>query len=205
MRYQSEHKEQTRQRVLAEAAAAIRKSGPDGIGVAAIMAKAGLTHGAFYAHFESKDDLVAQAISRMFEESGEKFLRRTESLPPAAALANYVDMYLSTRHRDAPQSGCPLPSLSGEVPRLPGAARARFAAGLETLTASLAGRIRELGSAEPEMLATSMVSEMVGALAMSRAVASPAESDRILQVSRNAIKARLSIPTESGGRPVKAG
>ena len=205
MRYQSDHKEQTRQRVLTEAAAAIRKSGPDGIGVAAIMAKAGLTHGAFYAHFESKDDLVAQAISRMFEESSEKFLRRTENLPPAAALANYVDMYLSTRHRDAPQSGCPLPSLSGEVPRLRGAARARFAAGLEKLTASIAGRIRELGFAEPEMLATSMISEMVGALAMSRAVASAAESDRILQVSRNAIKARLSIPTESDGRTVKAG
>src|SRR5262249_2927526 len=117
MRYQSEHKEQTRQRVLAEAAAAIRESGPDGIGVAAIMAKAGITHGAFYAHFQSKDDLVAQAISRMFEESSEKFLRRTENLPAAAALANYLDMYLSTRHRDAPQSGCPLPSLSGEVAR----------------------------------------------------------------------------------------
>ncbi|HEY4211064.1 MAG TPA: TetR/AcrR family transcriptional regulator [Steroidobacteraceae bacterium] len=205
MRYQSEHKEQTRQRVLTEAAAAIRESGPDGIGVAAIMAKAGLTHGAFYAHFESKDDLVAQAISRMFEESSEKFLKRTENLPAAAALTHYLDMYLSTRHRDAPQSGCPLPSLSGEVARLPDAARARFASGLETLTAALAGRIRELGHADPEMLATSMISEMVGALAMSRAVEDTAESDRILQASRNAIKARLSIPTGSDGRPAKAG
>ncbi len=59
MRYDSEHKKRTRQRVLSEAAAAIRAVGPDGIGVAGVMAKAGLTHGAFYAHFESKDDLVA--------------------------------------------------------------------------------------------------------------------------------------------------
>jgi len=68
MRYGSEHKAQTRSRVVQEAAAAIRSDGVERIGVAQIMARAGLTHGGFYAHFESKDDLVAQAVEYMFED-----------------------------------------------------------------------------------------------------------------------------------------
>ena len=119
MRYDAEHKEQTRQRVLAEAAAAIRASGPDRIGIAAIMAKAGLTHGGFYAHFKSKDDLVAQAVTQMFDQSFERMMTRLDTLEPAAALSKIVDRYLDPRHRDAPDLGCPMPSLSGELARMP--------------------------------------------------------------------------------------
>src|SRR5262245_31906728 len=119
MRYDSEHKERTRQRVLTEAAAAIRAHGPDGIGVAGLMAKAGLTHGGFYAHFKSKDDLVAQAISHMFEESRQRFLTHTDHADPAVALSRYIDMYVSERHRDTPEHGCPLPALSGDLARMP--------------------------------------------------------------------------------------
>jgi TetR/AcrR family transcriptional repressor of nem operon len=193
MRYNSEHKERTRQRVLSEAAAAIRAAGPDGIGVAGVMAKAGLTHGAFYAHFESKDDLVAQAISQMFDESRQRFLTRTEHADPAVAMGQFIDHYLSARHRDAPETGCPLPSLAGELARLPATAKLRFAAGLERLTAGMAKRIREMGQGGAERLATSMISEMVGALALSRAVESRAESDRILASSREAVRARIGI------------
>jgi TetR/AcrR family transcriptional repressor of nem operon len=193
MRYDSEHKERTRQRVLSEAAAAIRAVGPDGIGVAGLMAKAGLTHGAFYAHFESKEDLVAQAIAQMFDETYQRFLARTEHPDPAVAIEKFIDSYLSTRHRDNPDHGCPLPSLSGELARLPGAARENFAAGLNRLTRAMAKRIRELGRTEADGLATSVVAEMVGALALSRAVAEPSESDAILEASRRAIKARIGL------------
>jgi len=193
MRYDSEHKERTRQRVLSEAAAAIRASGPDGIGVAGLMAKAGLTHGAFYAHFESKDDLVAQAISQMFDESYQRFLARTEHPDPAIAIERFIDSYLSTRHRDHPDRGCPLPSLSGELARLSGPARANFTAGLNRLTRSMARRIAELGRTDADVLASSVVAEMVGALALSRAVAKPAESDGILDASRRSIKSRIGL------------
>jgi len=193
MRYPNEHKEQTRQRVLKEAAAAIRAAGPDGVGVAEVMAKAGLTHGAFYAHFESKDDLIAQAIAYMFAETRQKFVTRTEDPDPAIALRNYIDMYLSSRHRDAPAGGCPLPSLSGELARLPGEARAQFTSGLKALTALMAKRIEQLGRADAGQLATSAVAEMVGAMALARATDDPAQSDQILRNSRAAIKARLAI------------
>src|SRR5712672_826218 len=138
MRYDSEHKERTRQRVLSEAAAAIRTHGPDGIGVAALMSKAGLTHGGFYAHFKSKDDLVAQAISRMFEDSKAMFLRSTEGREPTEGLARFLDYYLSPRPRDEATRGCPLPRLSGELARLPIPARERFAAGAARLTGQIA-------------------------------------------------------------------
>ena len=193
MRYDSEHKEQTRQRVLSEAAAAIRAVGPDGIGVAGLMAKAGLTHGAFYAHFESKDDLVAQAVAHMFDESYQRFLARTEHPDPAIAIERFVDSYLSTRHRDHPDHGCPLPSLSGELARLPGPARANFTAGLHRLTRSMAKRIVELGRSDADPLASSVIAEMVGALALSRAVAKPSESDALLEGSRRSIKARIGL------------
>jgi TetR/AcrR family transcriptional repressor of nem operon len=193
MRYDSEHKERTRQRVLSEAAAAIRAVGPDGIGVAGLMAKAGLTHGAFYAHFQSKDDLVAQAITRMFDESYQRFLARTEHPDPAVALERFIDSYLSVRHRDNPQHGCPLPSLTGELARLPGPVRENFTAGLNRLTGSIAKRIEELGRTDADALASSVVAEMVGALSLARAVADAAESDALLERSRRSIKARIAL------------
>ncbi len=93
MRYDSEHKERTRKRVLREAANAIRAEGPDRIGVAALMAKAGLTHGGFYAHFASKDDLIAQAITQMFDDRYEHWAARTKDLEPAEALDAFIDGY----------------------------------------------------------------------------------------------------------------
>jgi TetR/AcrR family transcriptional regulator, transcriptional repressor for nem operon len=194
MRYDSEHKERTRQRVLSEAAAAIRTVGPSGIGVAGLMAKAGLTHGAFYAHFESKDDLVAQAVAQMFDETYQRFLARTEHPDPAVAITRFIDSYLSARHRDQPDHGCPLPSLAGELARLPGAARQNFAAGLHRLTTSMAKRIKELGRDDADNLAASAIAEMVGALALSRAVGERPEADAILEASRNSIKARIALP-----------
>jgi len=195
VRYDNDHKERTRHRVLSEAAAAIRAVGPDGIGVAGLMAKAGLTHGAFYAHFESKDDLVAHAVSYMFEESYQRFFTRTEHPDPAIAIEKLIDAYLSARHRDRPDRGCPLPSLSGELARLTGQARQNSVAGLKRVTASVAHRIREFGRADAEDMASSVVAEMVGALALSRTAGGTADSDAILEASRRSIKTRIGLIT----------
>src|SRR6187399_865856 len=134
MRYDSEHKQKTRAKVLKAAAKAIRAEGPHQIGVADVMAQVGLTHGGFYAHFESKDDLVAAAIGQMFEQSKARFLNEVKDYPPARALNAYVDFYLSPGHRDARASGCPIPALAADLPRLDRAARTRFAQGVAALT-----------------------------------------------------------------------
>jgi TetR/AcrR family transcriptional repressor of nem operon len=193
MRYDSEHKERTRQRVVQEAAAAIREYGPDKIGVADLMAKAGLTHGGFYAHFRSKDDLVAEAITQMFDERYEVFRQCMEGAELAAGLAGFIDHYLTTRHRDRRQKGCPLPSLSGDLARMPAVARKRFEAGAQRLIHAIADVLRSLGRSEPDALAASLVAEMVGALALSRAVAKEDVSASILESARRQVKARAGL------------
>src|SRR5690349_10582978 len=101
MRYDAEHKQKTREKVLEAAAEAIRAEGPHRLGVAGVMAKAGLTHGGFYAHFQSKEDLVAQTIEHMFARSRFKRIDRDETLGPADKLLAFIDYYLSTAHRDS--------------------------------------------------------------------------------------------------------
>ena len=145
MRYDAEHKQKTRDRVLKEAAKAIRAEGPHRVAVAGIMAKAGLTHGGFYAHFPSRDDLVAAAIGQMFEEGRARLMLETTGRTPAGALGGYIDFYLSPAHRDTRSAGCPLPFLSADAPRLTGPARQRFADGVATLTAAIADLLGQLG------------------------------------------------------------
>ena len=110
MRYDAEHKERTRLRLLTEAAIMLREEGPHGLSVATLMKRQGLTHGGFYAHFASKDDLIAQAIDVMFERTCERFETRTRGLAPQEALAGYIAYYLSPAHCNKPGQGCAIPA-----------------------------------------------------------------------------------------------
>jgi TetR/AcrR family transcriptional repressor of nem operon len=193
MRYDADHKQQTRQRVLKEAAKAIRAQGPHKIGVAQVMAKAGLTHGGFYAHFKSKDDFVAQAISQMFDESGEQLTRALDGHTAAVGLARYLDFYLSAGHRDTRTAGCPLPFLSADVPRLTQPTRERYAECVAVLEGRLAQALTGMGKADADELAGTMLAEMVGALSLARAEPDAARSEAIMTRSRNSLKRRLGL------------
>jgi TetR/AcrR family transcriptional repressor of nem operon len=193
MRYEPEHKQQTRQKVLRAATRAIRAEGPHRMSVAKVMAKAGLTVGGFYAHFESKDALIAAAIDEMFAEARSRLALEAGDRPPAAALGVYIDFYLSPAHRDSRAAGCPMPALAADLPRLTAKARERFAAGVAGLRGRLAGRLAELGFADAETQASSMVAELVGALSLARAEPDPLASDAILERSKAALKYRYSL------------
>jgi TetR/AcrR family transcriptional repressor of nem operon len=193
MRYDVEHKEKTRQKVLKEAAKAIRQDGPDKVAVAGVMASAGLTHGGFYAHFKSKDDLVAAAIGEMFEDARKRFARSTEGYSPEAGLIRHIDFYLSVHHRDSRSTGCALAALAADLPRLEGPARERFGQGVAGLTSRIAGLLSLLGRSEPVDLARSVVAELVGALSLARATPDAEQSERILAASRAALKQRLGL------------
>lgn len=197
MRYSAEHKQETRARVLKEAARAIRAEGPHRVGVAEVMAKAGLTHGGFYAHFKSKDDLVAAAVGEMFNDARIRLARETGDRPPAEGLIAYIDFYLSPRHRDARATGCPITALAADLARLEGRARDQYGQGVAGLAGRLAGLLKELGHQDAEALGRSMVAELVGALSLARAVADPNQSDLILATSRGALKRRLGLETMS--------
>lgn len=193
MRYDAGHKTETRKRVLAEAARSIRTSGPDRVSVAEIMSAVGLTHGGFYAHFPSKDALVAAAIDEMFKDVRARLASSMDGFAPAEGLARYLDFYLSAQHRDARGTGCPLPALSADMARLGPEARARYGAGVDALTQRLARLLSQMGHAASETEAASVVSELVGAVALSRAVADPQQSDSVLAASRAALGRRLGL------------
>jgi len=193
MRYEPEHKEQTRQRVLKAATRAIRAEGPHRMAVAKVMARAGLTVGGFYAHFSSKDDLIAAAIDEMFVEARSRVILEAGERPPAEALAAYIDFYLSPTHRDARATGCPMPSLAADLPRLSPTARERFAAGVAGLRRRIGERLALLGHDDPDAEASSMISELVGALSLARAEPDPAASDAILERSNAALKRRFAL------------
>lgn len=193
MRYDAEHKQKTRAKVLEVAAKAIRQDGPDRIGVAGVMAEAGLTHGGFYAHFKSKDELVAAAIEQMFEEARARVAHEMEGRAPAAGLSAYIDFYLSKKHRDARSFGCPMAALSSDLPRLPEETRALFAAGARRMSDALAEKFTAMGYAEPNALARSTVSELVGALSLARVETDAKRSDAILADSRLSLKKRLGL------------
>jgi len=197
MRYDTEHKQRTRAKVLEAAAQAIRNDGPERVGVAAVMAEAGLTHGGFYAHFKSKDELVAAAIGSMFEESRARLARETEGRGAKQGLAAYVDFYLSAKHRDARGRGCPIAALASDAPRLSDDVRAAFAAGVARLTAGLAEKLGEAGTAEPQTAARSMVAELVGALSLARVETDRSTSDAILRDSRKQLKRRFDLENVS--------
>lgn len=193
MRYQAEHKSQTRQAILAQAADAIRGKGAARVGVAEVMQLAGLTHGGFYAHFKSKDELVAAAIEQMFVQSLQRFQRRTAGHPPLQAMGLFVDGYLAPAHCEAPAQGCPLAALVSELPRLPAAARAQFDAGSEQLVAAITQLLRRARSAGAEAMARSLLAELVGALSLARSSTDARRRERILRSSREQIKDRLSL------------
>src|SRR2546427_11247309 len=110
-------KEQTRERILRAAARAIRRHGYEGVGVADVMKEAGLTHGGFYAHFESRDALLAAAADQAGAESIENLTRAIAAGKPGQELMALVDTYLSDRHVAAPEHGCAIAAAGSEVPR----------------------------------------------------------------------------------------
>ena len=194
------HKERTRARILDEAAKALRTGGTEGISVAQLMKRAGLTHGGFYAHFASRDDLVAHAIDRMFQDSDRMLTRFLVASPGAKGLAELIDYYLSENAMQALDRGCPLPGLSGEVMRMPEPARARFEQAILKFRGAIAASLALMAVEAPEAQAASVLSELVGALLLARALGDKAAACEHLAAARHSLKQRLGLLQADGGR-----
>lgn len=192
MRYPDSHKEETRARVVKAAAAAVRAKGPDGVGVAEIMKEAGLTHGGFYAHFPSKEALVAAAVGEAFDQGRRRFGRLTGGLTGLDALGAFVDSYVSMEHRAAPERGCPVATIASDLPRQGPAVRAVFDVGVSKLIGRVAHWLPG-DVADREGLASSLVAEMAGVVSLSRAVSDDAMAARFLDQSRRRIRARAGL------------
>jgi TetR/AcrR family transcriptional repressor of nem operon len=173
MGHSQAEKAQSRERILAEASRQVRDGGLESVSVGALMKSAGLTHGGFYGHFESRDALLAEALERALREGEAK-------AGAPASFSGIVRSYLSRTHRDARDTGCAVAALVSDVARAGVTSREVMTEHVETFFETVASTLG--GDDERAIVA---VSAMVGALTLSRVVTDPARSNAILKVVRD--------------------
>lgn len=190
MRYTPEHKQETRERILRAAARQFREHGFAEAGVAAIMKEAELTHGGFYAHFRSKDELIAEVIRSGFDRVSERFESHFDGLEGAEWLAAWVHGYLSREHRSHTANGCPLPALASEIARSGPHARSAFTEFFEQWLDRISDRI-DAPAPDAEVRVLAAISQMAGALMLSRALDEPLAT-RVLSAAATEATAALT-------------
>ena len=194
MRYGSEQREKTHDSLVEAASTLVRRDGPDKISVSELMKSVGLTHGGFYYHFSSREDMIARAIERAFASTQERLEGICHNRGPADALREYVGRYLSPEHRDHRSTGCPIATLTTHVALLGDDSRQAFEQGAARLTSLLARMLEQVGHADAGALAISVMSEMSGALAIARVIVDRGRSDEVLRICRMNVLAR-ALPT----------
>jgi TetR/AcrR family transcriptional repressor of nem operon len=203
-RITKEDKARNRQNIVDQAGRMFRTRGIDGAGIADLMNAAGMTHGGFYNHFASKDALAVEVCNASFADSLGRLAHETEKGPEASGspLARVLAGYLSAQHRDDPGGGCPSASLAVDSWRQGDEVQAVYAEGVEGYLSGFAAELsreaiaegRDLTPAQARERAVRMLSEMVGAMVLARAVnrVEPALSDEILGASRDHLVASAS-------------
>lgn len=185
-RFVQSRKEASHERILDAAARAIRRHGYAGAGVADIMKEAGLTHGGFYAHFDSRDAMLAEAADRSGAQSVGTLAELADEAPPEQAFAVLAKAYLSTTHRERVDLGCPVAALGSEMPRQ--AAEVREAA--TQRMRDMIDLVQRHVKGQDRTQALSSTATMVGALIMARAVNDPALSDEVLAAALDTLIGR---------------
>ena len=172
-------KEASHERIVQAAARAIRRSGYDGTGVADIMKEAGLTHGAFYAHFASREAMLAEAADRAGAESTAFAASVIASAPPEQSLRALMQAYLSDEHRKAIETGCPVSALGSEMPRQAPEVRRAATRRIKEMIDLVARQSPDWGRPAAHERALVTVAAMVGTLMLARAVDDAALSDSL--------------------------
>jgi TetR/AcrR family transcriptional repressor of nem operon len=202
MRYSKEHKLETHARIVKKASVRLREKGAHGIGVADLMKDAGLTHGGFYAHFDSRDALVIEAFAYAMERSTERWRKIAEQTPPDKRLATIVESYLTPLHRDDPGNGCAVPTLGAEIARESPKTRKAFAAKLEQMIDVLAAQIPGVPPTAARRQAMAMLATMMGTMVLARIAGTGAFSDEILGAGRAALLDGAPPPRRVSKKPV---
>ena len=177
-RYGKEHKQATRQRIIQTAGRRLKRDGIDGSGIATLMADAGLTNGAFYAHFASKQDLVATAVADQLRAQRASV---SAQAPDRAGVEQYVRAYLSVEHRDNPDHGCPSAALLDEIGRCTQATKRAYTDGLLAMVDDIAARLAPHDPPSARAKTLSVFALMVGTLQLSRALADRQLADEVLE------------------------
>ncbi|MCV0029270.1 TetR/AcrR family transcriptional regulator [Pseudomonas aeruginosa] len=172
-------KEASHERIVCAAARAIRRSGYSGTGVADIMKEAGLTHGAFYAHFPSREAMLAEAADRASAESNAVAMSVIAAVPPEQALRALIQVYLSKEHLEGIEMGCPISALGSEMPRQSPEVRRVATRRIKEMIDVVARQLPDWGQPSAHERALVTVATMVGTLVLARAVDEPALSEAL--------------------------
>jgi TetR/AcrR family transcriptional repressor of nem operon len=197
MRYSKEHKLETHARIVKKASVRLREKGAHGVGVADLMKDAGLTHGGFYAHFDSREALVIEAFAYAMDRGTERWRKLAEQTPPDKRVATIVESYLTPEHRDDPGRGCAIPTLAAEIARESPRTRKAFAAKLEQMIDALAAQIPDVPRKAARKQAMATISTMMGTMVLARVAGNGDFSDEILGAGRDAVLARATPPTRA--------
>jgi TetR/AcrR family transcriptional regulator, transcriptional repressor for nem operon len=177
MRYSKDHKQATRQRILEAAGRRFKQEGIDGAGVAAVMSDAGLTNGAFYAHFASKEDLVANVLAGQLRAQRHSL---DAQAPDRVGLEAFIRSYLSPQHRDQCADGCPSAALLDEIARRPTATKQVFTDELMGVIDDIASRLGPTHAEAARTDALTIFGMMIGTLQLARALTDRDLSDQLL-------------------------
>jgi len=177
MRYSKDHKQATRQRILQAAGRRFKQEGIDGAGVAAVMSDAGLTNGAFYAHFASKEDLVANVLADQLRTQRHSFDAQPSD---RRGLETFIRSYLSPQHRDQCADGCPSAALLDEIIRRPAATKQVFTDELMGVIDDIASRLGPTDAEAARTDALTLFGMMIGTLQLARALTDRDLSDQLL-------------------------
>ncbi|MBK6388439.1 MAG: TetR/AcrR family transcriptional regulator [Rhodoferax sp.] len=192
----SSTKEASHERIVGAAARAIRRSGYNGTGVADIMKEAGLTHGAFYAHFASREAMLAEAADRAGAESNAAAASVIAAVPPEQALQALMQAYLSKQHLESIETGCPISALGSEMPRQSPEVRLAATRRIKEMIDLVARQLPDWGQPAAHERALVTVSTMVGTLMLARAVNDPALSDALCNATLKSLALTATTSTD---------
>ncbi|HUB00934.1 MAG TPA: TetR/AcrR family transcriptional regulator [Terracidiphilus sp.] len=185
MRYRPEHKAEVHQKIVKDAAGRVRAEGLNGAAVAAVMRDTGLTHGGFYKHFESKDELLLESLGEAFREIGDTLVRAAKHSSGECAWKAIVKAYLSLEFCDHPERGCPLPALAPELARVDQKMKKRILPQLVIYKDRMVPFMPGMRTADKERAFFVIFATMAGTIEIARLLPEPAMRERVLSAARD--------------------
>jgi TetR/AcrR family transcriptional repressor of nem operon len=185
MRYSAEHKQETREKIVRTASRHLRKHGRKGVGIVELMSNLDLTHGGFYKHFASKEQLLAEAVAKAFDETESRFTEAVSKAKPGTELRTLIEYYLSLEHCGNSSEGCPMAALASEISRFPRPVRAEIDRALKRRVKRVARLMPGATEKERERNCMALLSGLIGTVSVARAVADPETRKAVLNASKD--------------------
>jgi TetR/AcrR family transcriptional regulator, transcriptional repressor for nem operon len=185
MRYRPEHKAEVHQKIVKDASRRVRAEGLNGAAVAAVMRDTGLTHGGFYKHFGSKDELLLESLREAFREIADNLADAAEQSRPESAWKAIVKTYLRLEYCDHVESGCPLPALAPEMARVDARMKGQIFAELVKYKNRMVPFMPGRRTADKERAFFAIFSTMIGAMEIARMLPEPAMREKVLAAARD--------------------